>query len=144
MFDYSHCLPVKKNMWDGTAFLEICGERRPVRVTEMDVRGGFGEPATTQYVCLDQTLAVNVMKALHTSEFIKKVIYNAPTATIVYWNDGTKTVVHCSPEDTYSPEIGLYIAIIKRFMGNNTGSFNKELRKWLPVQTPATSEEVSE
>ena len=37
---------------------------------------------------------------------IKKVIFNAP-ATIVYWADGTKTVVKCSENDIYDAEKGL-------------------------------------
>lgn len=33
------------------------------------------------------------------------VIFNGP-ATIVFWNDGTKTVVKCSDGDEYDPESG--------------------------------------
>lgn len=49
---------------------------------------------------------------------IKKVIFNAP-ATIVLWNDGTKTVVKCSENDTFDPEKGLAFCFLKKLLGNN-------------------------
>lgn len=36
---------------------------------------------------------------------IKNVIF-APPATIVYWSDGSKTVVKCSEKDVFDPEKG--------------------------------------
>ena len=41
---------------------------------------------------------------------IKKVIFNDP-ATIVFWNDGSKTVVKCQEGDIFDPEKGLAMAI---------------------------------
>lgn len=49
---------------------------------------------------------------------IKKVIFNNP-ATIVLWNDGTKTVVKCSENDTFDPEKGLAFCFLKKLLGNN-------------------------
>ena len=40
--------------------------------------------------------------ALHAAS-IKNVIFNPP-ATVVYWSDGTKTVVKCSVNDKFDPE----------------------------------------
>ncbi len=60
---------------------------------------------------------------------IERLIFNDP-AIIVYWNDGTKTVVKCQPGDTFNPETGLMAAMLKRFMGNN-GSYNKIINHWL-------------
>lgn len=48
---------------------------------------------------------------------IKKVIFNNP-ATIVLWNDGTKTVVKCKKGDSYDQEKGLAMAISKKALGN--------------------------
>lgn len=48
---------------------------------------------------------------------IKKVIFNNP-ATIVLWNDGTKTVVKCRKGDSYDQEKGLAMAISKKVLGN--------------------------
>ena len=47
---------------------------------------------------------------------IKKVIYNPP-ATIVLWNDGTKTTAKCDAEDNYSKETGLMLCILKKKYG---------------------------
>lgn len=51
--------------------------------------------------------------------YIKKVIYSNP-ATIVLWSDGTKTIAKCSEHDTYSPEAGLSICILKKLVGGTT------------------------
>lgn len=55
---------------------------------------------------------------------IQKVIYNNP-ATIVLWEDGTKTVVKCQDGETYDPELGLLYCIAKQFMKS---SFHKQMR----------------
>ncbi len=57
------------------------------------------------------------------------VIFNNP-ATVVYWNDGTKTVVKCQPGDTFSAETGLTTAMLKKCMGNDN-TFNKIINYWL-------------
>ena len=61
---------------------------------------------------------------------IKNVIFNGP-ATIVFWNDGTKTVVKCGKDDTFDPEKGLAMAISKYFF-DNAGYFNDVFKKWIP------------
>lgn len=61
---------------------------------------------------------------------IKNVIFNDP-ATIVFWNDGTKTVVKCGKDDTFDPEKGLAMAISKYFF-DNAGYFNDVFKKWIP------------
>ena len=61
---------------------------------------------------------------------IKNVIFNDP-ATIVFWEDGTKTVVKCQDGDEFDPEKGLAMAIVKKAYGNKGGYCNK-LKKWLP------------
>lgn len=70
---------------------------------------------------------------------IKDVIFNNP-ATIVYWVDGTKTVVKAHNEK-FDPEKGLAMAICKRFLGSNkSGSnFNDIFKKWLPEQNGSNS-----
>lgn len=60
---------------------------------------------------------------------IKDVIF-APPATIVYWSDGSKTVVRCSEKDVFDPEKGLAMAIAKR-CGGNKGSYYKEIQNWV-------------
>ena len=60
---------------------------------------------------------------------IKKVIFNNP-ATIVFWEDGTKTVVKATNDDVYDPEKGLAMAFAKKFLGNK-GNFNEVFKKYL-------------
>ena len=60
---------------------------------------------------------------------IKKVIFNPP-ATIVFWSDGTKTVVKCHVKDIFDPEKGLAMAVAKRCADNNP-DFYQEIRKWI-------------
>jgi hypothetical protein len=60
---------------------------------------------------------------------IERVIFNPP-ATIVIWEDGSKTVVKCARED-FDPEKGLAMAIAKKALGNK-GSYYNVFKKWLP------------
>lgn len=64
-------------------------------------------------------------------QFIKDVIFNDP-ATIVFWNDGTKTIVKANGE-TFDPEKGLAMVISKKFLGNQ-GNYFEVFKKWLPKQ----------
>ena len=61
---------------------------------------------------------------------IKKVIFNDP-ATIVFWNDGTKTVVKCQTGDMFDEEKGLAMACAKKLLGN-TGNYCTQMKKFLP------------
>ena len=71
------------------------------------------------------------MRSSHIPE-IKNVIFNDP-ATIVFWEDGTKTVVKCQDGDEFDPEKGLAMAIVKKVYGNK-GSYCNKLKKWLPKE----------
>lgn len=66
---------------------------------------------------------------------IKNVIFNDP-ATIVFWSDGTKTVVKCGENDMYDPEKGLAMAVAKKYLGTNKSHSNymDEFKKWLPKE----------
>lgn len=68
-------------------------------------------------------------RAAMSTASIKDVIF-APPATIVYWSDGSKTVVKCSEKDVFDPEKGLAMAIAKR-CGGNKGSYYKEIQNWV-------------
>ena len=48
---------------------------------------------------------------------INKVIFNPP-ATIIIWNDGTKTICKVGLDDTYDPEVGFAMCIAKKYMGS--------------------------
>lgn len=58
---------------------------------------------------------------------IKNVKFNPP-ATIVFWNDNTKTVVKCNGED-YDPEKGLAMCICKKMLGNK-GNYYEVFKKY--------------
>lgn len=62
---------------------------------------------------------------------IENVIFNNP-ATIVFWKDGSKTVVKASNEE-FDPEKGFAMAIAKKAFGNEGNYFN-EFKKWLPEE----------
>jgi ribosomal protein L32 len=60
---------------------------------------------------------------------IERVIFNNP-ATIVMWEDGTKTIVKCGEDDKYDQEKGLAMCICKKVYGN-TGCYNDIFKKWI-------------
>ena len=61
---------------------------------------------------------------------IKEVIYSNP-ATIVFWDDNTKTVAKCSPVDEYSPETGLAICVLKKIVGG--AAIKNMFDDWIPT-----------
>lgn len=63
----------------------------------------------------------------------EKVIFHDP-ATVVYWADGTKTVVKCGPHDTFDPEKGLAMAIAKKHFGNGN-KFHEVFKRWVPDES---------
>lgn len=82
----------------------------------------------------------NITDTFSNSSFeIKDVIFNAP-ATIVLWEDGTKTVVKCQPGDIYDKEMGLALCIAKKALGNKS-NFNNVFKKWIPEE-PTTIADV--
>lgn len=60
---------------------------------------------------------------------IQRVIFNPP-ATIVFWRDGSKTVVKCGKNDIFDPEKGLAMAISKRAFGDNR-DYYEVFAKWV-------------
>lgn len=90
----------------------------------MEVRNGFREQMEFGFtVTTDPRYA-----AMNTMLAIKDVIHNPP-ATIVFWGDGSKTVVKCQDGEEYDPEKGLTMAFFKR-MHDNKGHYFEEIKKW--------------
>lgn len=82
----------------------------------------------------------NITDTFSNSSFeIKDIIFNDP-ATIVLWEDGTKTVVKCQPGDIYDKEMGLALCIAKKALGNKS-NFNNVFKKWIPDE-PTTITDV--
>ena len=88
---------------------------------------------------LNSTYGTKASKTNYIPE-IKNVIFNDP-ATIVFWDDGTKTVVKCQDGDEFDPEKGLAMAIVKKTYGNK-GSYCSKLKKWLPKEEPVDNNHI--
>lgn len=67
------------------------------------------------------------MFAYSLKEFVEKVIYNDP-ATIVFWKDGTKTVVKASENDYYDEQTGFLMCLAKKVFGDD---FRKIMNKYV-------------
>ena len=59
---------------------------------------------------------------------IRDIIFSDP-ATIVFWNDDTKTVVKTRGGEEYDKEKGLAMAIIKKITGN-TRDYYEIFKEW--------------
>lgn len=70
----------------------------------------------------------NLSRPYQKKTTINKVIFNDP-ATIIFWSDGTKTVVKAQDGEVYDPEKGMAMAISKKFLGNE-GNYYEEFKKW--------------
>ena len=93
----------------------------------------FGLDSITRYCNSDVTstiIAYNNMYKSTQMNLIKNVIFNDP-ATIILWNDGSKTVIKCGEGEVYDPEKGLAMAISKKVLGNK-GNYYETFKKWLP------------
>ena len=65
--------------------------------------------------------------AVYTIPLIKDVIFSG-RATIIFWEDNTKTVVKCDKEDVYDPHTGLAEAIAKKALGDD---YRRLFRKYI-------------
>lgn len=63
---------------------------------------------------------------------VKDVKFNGP-ATIVFWNDGTKTVVKRHELDHYDAEKGVLACMAKKLY-NDKNIFNEVIRKYVPIE----------
>lgn len=75
------------------------------------------------------SISIKYIDDIDLSPTIRKVIFNNP-ATIVYWEDGTKTVVKCQDGCEYSKYVGFMACVTKKVYGNK-GSFNNIVNYWL-------------
>lgn len=56
---------------------------------------------------------------LSCEDIIDRVIFNDP-ATIIFWVDGSKTVVKRSNDDVWDPEKGFCMAVMKKIFGKTS------------------------
>ena len=96
------------------------------------------------YVQVTNPNMTNMKKITQLSDLVKlfvpnieKVIFNKP-ATIVFWEDGSKTVVKCSEEfEDYDKEKGLAFCFLKKLYGDKY--YQKMLK---PVVKKFTKEDI--
>lgn len=110
------------------------GHRMPLQIYDTEIENiglYYNKPFTFHYsVDIKASLLLgSIMTEGKNQNSIKKVIFNNP-ATIVIWNDGTKTIVKCQEGDTYSKELGFAMCLAKKFLGNK-GNFNDIFKKYL-------------
>lgn len=87
----------------------------------------------------DPEITINLSARVH----IIDVIFNDP-ATIVFWSDGTKTVVKCCEDDVFDEEKGLAMAVCKKVSGNDSKAFHRGLKQWIkPAPEPETEPSIS-
>lgn len=60
---------------------------------------------------------------------VERVIYSGP-ATIVFWKDGTKTVVKCSKDEAFDPAIAILWCFLKKYFGSTSAA-----KEWLASVT---------
>lgn len=79
---------------------------------------------------LPNTTGVGITWPGHTMSAlsVKRVIHNPP-ATIVIWEDNTKTVAMCGDNDKYDEYFGFCVALAKRVYGTFRRA-KKESQKW--------------
>lgn len=64
----------------------------------------------------------------------KEVIFQDEKTTIINWTDGTKTIVKCSDDDVFSPEAGIALCYMKKFItDNDTERFHRLLKSLISV-----------
>ena len=86
-----------------------------------DILNGFRMPKSDM---------ASIMKSTKSNDILKpeRVIYNDP-ATIIIWNDKTKTVVKAHDGDQYDPVVGFLLCVMKKFYGNKS-KFNEILHEF--------------
>lgn len=109
----------------------MCPERldTPHALLTLEITGKDADAVALNTCRFQPRGIVDVLKglpSLNNSTAIKEVIFHDP-ATIVYWEDGTKTVVKCQDEE-FDKEKGLLAAIAKKVYGNK-GNFNNIIKK---------------
>jgi hypothetical protein len=96
--------------------------------TLMDINLSNYDAITVKYDDISSGLTSNIDNGIFIPG-IEKVIFNDP-ATIVFWDDGSKTVVKTQNDETYDKEKGLSMAISKKMLGNNSKYYDT-FKKWI-------------
>lgn len=71
----------------------------------------------------------NRLKNKNLRELVKDIVFSGP-CTIIFWSDGTKTMVRCTDEDYYDQEKGILACMAKKLFGN-THVYNDILKEYV-------------
>lgn len=107
------------------------------RVREMAVEQSYCEAPTVEAKLELERIDPKSMKLVFTPYFLtdeqvlgklkaRRVVFNPP-ATVVIWEDGTKTVVKCDKDDKYNVMTGIALCYMKKALGNTSRELNKAL-----------------
>ena len=122
------------------------GKKLNLRIRDAEMSSEFGGPLEVKIRCqylwkdnVDEDCITQKDPTPETSTTkkdkrlkVRKVIFNPP-ATIVLWEDGTKTVVKCDERDKYNASHGLALCFMKKALGNTSRALNDVLHKELTV-----------
>lgn len=97
----------------------------PCRATDIAIESSTNSPTKYTITAVQNPHATPQKKPLE----ITNVIFNNP-ATIVFWSDGTKTVVQARADEEYDPEKGMAMAISKKMLGGKRDYYHTFLH-WL-------------
>ena len=131
------------DLWDGNRMLV-----ENIIVEDLGITGGTKirlegqlDSINPRFNCYCDTDVATAQEVYRTFKMTpQKVIYNDP-ATIVFWKDGTKTVVKCMEGDTYNPEAGLAMCVCKKLYGSK---YHKFFRHYAPKEPVAEAAKKTE
>jgi hypothetical protein len=66
---------------------------------------------------------------------IRQIIFQPKDkVTVILWGDNTKTIVKCTKDDEFVPEVGVAEAIAEKYFGSRA-KFTKEVEKAMKIAT---------
>lgn len=80
----------------------------------------------------DKNLTDKQRKNKQLRDMVKNVVFSGP-CTIVFWNDGTKTISRCDDLDAYDAEKGILACMAKKLY-KNTSLYNEVINKYVDFE----------
>lgn len=114
---------------NGIANIEMPGYSIPIRIESVENHPFLG----LTFSCKALSQETRTVACKNAAPNPVRVIFNPP-ATIVFWNDDTKTVVKCSEDDEFDQTMGLAMAICKKMYGNSS-CYNDIFRQFVTKGT---------
>lgn len=124
--------------------IKIGGNNYDVDSITFDYDNGSVEFPINSFLCrLDE-----IKKLIRANDLIKRnairireVIFSGP-ATIVFWEDGDKTVVKCMNGDPLNYEMGIAMCTLKKLFGEEGyRNYKKRVKELLPEEKEVENDE---